>query len=180
MWTKTDVEEEARPLYPMMLESPELRWSFIRKIYPIICIQLFATITVAATVISIPPIAHFFANTSAGLALYVFLVITTFVSIVVPVVFLFPEASGDLRSPRDLHHFSRVRDWIGLCIHEWISTMIYGCLASLLYCAYIVYDTDNLIKRYTYDEYIRAAVTLYVDIINLFLSLLTIFRAADS
>ena len=61
-----------------------------------------------------------------------------------------------------------------------ISTMIYGCLASLLYCAYIVYDTDNLIKRYTYDEYIWAAVTLYVDIISLFLSLLRIFRAADS
>ncbi|KAJ4910312.1 Bax inhibitor-1 family protein [Raphanus sativus] len=55
--------------------------------------------------------------------------------------------------------------------------MIYGCLASVIFCGYIVYDTDNLIKRYTYDEYIWAAVSLYLDIINLFLSLLTIFRA---
>ena len=61
-----------------------------------------------------------------------------------------------------------------------LSVMIYGCLASIIFCGYIVYDTDNLIKRYSYDEYIWAAVSLYLDIINLFLSLLTIFRAADS
>lgn len=61
-----------------------------------------------------------------------------------------------------------------------ISVMIYGCLASVIFCGYIVYDTDNLIKRYSYDEYIWAAVSLYLDIVNLFLSLLTVFRAADS
>lgn len=61
-----------------------------------------------------------------------------------------------------------------------ISTMIYGGLASLIFCGYIIYDTDNLIKRYGYDEYVWAAVALYLDIINLFLSLLTLFRAADS
>uniref|UniRef100_A0A161Y3F8 BI1-like protein n=1 Tax=Daucus carota subsp. sativus TaxID=79200 RepID=A0A161Y3F8_DAUCS len=61
-----------------------------------------------------------------------------------------------------------------------ISEMIYGCLASVIFCGYIVYDTDNLIKRYTYDDYIWASVSLYLDIINLFLSLLTVFRAADN
>lgn len=61
-----------------------------------------------------------------------------------------------------------------------ISVMIYGGLASIVFCGYIVYDTDNLIKRYSYDEYIWAAVALYLDVINLFLSLLSIFRAADS
>lgn len=60
-----------------------------------------------------------------------------------------------------------------------ISVMIYGCLAAIIFCGYIVYDTDNLIKRYSYDEYIWAAVSLYLDIINLFLALLTIFRAAE-
>lgn len=60
-----------------------------------------------------------------------------------------------------------------------ISAMIYGCLASIIFCGYIIYDTDNLIKRYSYDEYIWAAVALYLDVINLFLSLLTVFRAAD-
>ncbi|KAJ8641434.1 hypothetical protein MRB53_018128 [Persea americana] len=61
-----------------------------------------------------------------------------------------------------------------------ISTMIYGGLAALIFCGYIVYDTDNIIKRYSYDEYIWAAVALYLDVINLFLALLNIFRAADT
>ncbi|CAN0898195.1 Protein LIFEGUARD 4 [Linum grandiflorum] len=53
----------------MMLESPELRWSFIRKIYSIITIQLLATVAVASVVVSVRPIAVFFVTTSAGLAL---------------------------------------------------------------------------------------------------------------
>ena len=57
--------------------------------------------------------------------------------------------------------------------------MIYGGLAALIFCGYIVYDTDNLIKRHSYDEYIWASVSLYIDIINLFLALLTLFRAAE-
>lgn len=61
-----------------------------------------------------------------------------------------------------------------------ISVMIYGVLAAIIFCGYIIYDTDNLIKRYAYDEYIWAAVALYLDVINLFLSLLTVFRASDS
>ena len=61
-----------------------------------------------------------------------------------------------------------------------LGVMIYGGLASIIFCGYIVYDTDNLIKRYNYDEYIWAAVSLYLDIINLFLSLLSFFRAAES
>ncbi|KAE8817875.1 BI1-like protein [Hordeum vulgare] len=61
-----------------------------------------------------------------------------------------------------------------------ISLMVYGGLAALVFCGYIIYDTDNLIKRYSYDEYVWAAVALYLDVINLFLSLLTLFRASDS
>lgn len=61
-----------------------------------------------------------------------------------------------------------------------VGYMVYGVIASLIFCGYIIYDTDNLIKRYSYDEYVWASVSLYLDIINLFLSLLTLFRAADS
>ncbi|KAJ4744592.1 Bax inhibitor-1 family protein [Rhynchospora pubera] len=60
------------------------------------------------------------------------------------------------------------------------SVMIYGGLGALVFSGYIIYDTDNLIKRHTYDEYIWATVSLYLDIINLFLQLLTLLRAADS
>lgn len=60
-----------------------------------------------------------------------------------------------------------------------LSYMIYGGIASLIFSGYIIYDTDNLIKRYTYDQYIWASVSLYLDVINLFLSLLTFFRAVE-
>lgn len=84
MWNqgygKTDVESGARPLYPMMLESPELRWSFIRKVYSIIAIQLLATIAVGAVVVTVRPIATFFATTGAGLAVYIVLVFVPFIS----------------------------------------------------------------------------------------------------
>lgn len=82
MWAqpyrKGDLEVGARPLYPMMLESPELRWSFIRKIYSILAVQLLVTIAVAAVVVSVPPIATFFVSTGGGLALYIVLIILPF------------------------------------------------------------------------------------------------------
>lgn len=60
-----------------------------------------------------------------------------------------------------------------------IGVMIYGCVGSIIFSGYIVYDTDELIKRHTYDEYVAASVALYLDIINLFLSLLRIFSALN-
>ncbi|KAF9677632.1 hypothetical protein SADUNF_Sadunf08G0127800 [Salix dunnii] len=60
------------------------------------------------------------------------------------------------------------------------SLMIYGCLGAIVFSGFIVYDTGNLIKRFSYDEYISAAINLYLDIINLFLALLNIFNAVDN
>jgi FtsH-binding integral membrane protein len=82
MWAqpyrKSDLEAGATPLYPMMLESPELRWSFIRKIYSILAVQLLVTIAVAGVVVSVPPIATFFVSTGGGLALYIVLIFVPF------------------------------------------------------------------------------------------------------
>ncbi|KAF8006448.1 hypothetical protein BT93_K0670 [Corymbia citriodora subsp. variegata] len=241
MWAqphRKDVESGARPLYPMMLEAPELRWAFIRKIYSIVALQLLVTIAVGAVVVSVHPIAHFFVSTSAGLALYIVLIITPFV-VLCPLYYYHQRhpvnylllgiftitlafaigltcafTSGKVILEAVILTAAVV---VGLTVYTFwaarrgqdfnflgpflfgaiivlmvfafiqilfplgkISVMIYGCLASLIFCGYIVYDTDNLIKRYSYDEYIWAAVSLYLDIINLFLSLLTIFRAAES
>ncbi|CAH1448582.1 unnamed protein product [Lactuca virosa] len=41
--------------------------------------------------------------------------------------------------------------------------MIISFVVALLYCGFIIYDTDNLIKRCSYDEYILAATMLYID-----------------
>ncbi|GKU86518.1 hypothetical protein SLEP1_g1030 [Rubroshorea leprosula] len=241
MWNqpyrKDDVESGARPLYPMMLESPELRWSFIRKVYSIITLQLMATIVVAAVVVSVHPISHFFVSTGVGIALYIVLILVPFITLcplyyyhqrhpvnylllgvftislafVVGLTCAFTSGKVILESviltavvvvsltlytfwaARRGHDFSFLGPFLFgavlvLIVFAFIqilfplgklSVMIYGCLASIIFCGYIIYDTDNLIKRYTYDEYIWAAVSLYLDIINLFLSLLTIFRVAD-
>lgn len=241
MWAqpfrKDDVEAGARPLYPMMLESPQLRWAFIRKIYSILTIQLIATIAVAATVVSVRPIATFFVSSGAGLALYIVLIILPFIvlcplyyyhqkhpvnyfllgiftlslafavgltcaftsgkvileSVILTSVVVVSLTLYTFWAARRGHDFNFLGPFLFgavmvLMVFALIqilfplgrlSVMIYGCLASLIFCGYIIYDTDNLIKRYTYDEYIWAAVSLYLDIINLFLSLLTLFRAAE-
>ncbi|XP_076931887.1 protein LIFEGUARD 2-like [Bidens hawaiensis] len=53
-----------------------------------------------------------------------------------------------------------------------IVVMMHRWLVAKIFCGYIVYDTDTLIKRYTYDDFIWAAVALYLDVINLFMGLL--------
>lgn len=60
------------------------------------------------------------------------------------------------------------------------STAIYGGISALIFCGYIVYDTDNLIKRFTYDEYILASAALYLDILNLFLAILRVLSQRNN
>lgn len=76
-----DVEAGARLLYPMMLESPELRWAFIRKIYAILTAQMALTVAVAYVVVTVRPISHFFVSSGAGLGLYIFLLILPLIGI---------------------------------------------------------------------------------------------------
>lgn len=232
-----DLESGDPRLYPTMLESPELRWSFIRKIYSILALQMLITIAVSAVVITVRPISHFFVSTGAGLGLYIFLIIFPFIvlcplylyrqrhpvnllllglftvgiSFAVGLTCAFTKGKVILESAiltavvvisltlytfwaaRRGHDFNFLGPFLFAAIMILmvfafiqlfipmgrISIMIYGALAAIIFCGYIIYDTDNLIKRYSYDEYVWAAVALYLDIINLFLSLLTLFRAVD-
>ncbi|ONI28563.1 hypothetical protein PRUPE_1G148200 [Prunus persica] len=57
---------------------------------------------------------------------------------------------------------------------------VYGAIGAVIFSGYIVYDTDNLIKRFTYDEYIWASITLYLDILNLFLTILRMLRQSNN
>ncbi|CAI9781204.1 unnamed protein product [Fraxinus pennsylvanica] len=72
---KDDVEAGTNLLYPLMQESPELRWAFIRKVYLIIIVQLLFTIAVASVVVIVHPIAAFFSTTRIGLAIYIVIVL---------------------------------------------------------------------------------------------------------
>ncbi|XP_015868142.1 BI1-like protein [Ziziphus jujuba] len=60
------------------------------------------------------------------------------------------------------------------------SSAVYGAIGAIIFSGYIVYDTHNLIKRFSYDEYIWAAITLYLDILNLFLTILRMLRQGDN
>lgn len=53
---------------------------------------------------------------------------------------------------------------------------VFALIGAMIFSMYIVYDTDNLIKRHSYDEYVWASVELYLDILNLFLRLLQILQ----
>ncbi|KAJ9547664.1 hypothetical protein OSB04_020207 [Centaurea solstitialis] len=87
MWNRTfqktdDVESGAtEPLYPAMIESPELRWSFIRKIYSIVAIQLILTVVVGAFVVSYHPVVTFLTTTRGGLACYILIIVTPFITL---------------------------------------------------------------------------------------------------
>lgn len=236
---KTDIESgSSEPLYPMMLESPELRWSFIRKIYSIVAVQLLLTAAVGALVVTYHPIVTFFTTTNGGLACYLLLIIAPFITlcplsyyyqrhpvnyillaiftitlafavgltcsftsgkvileaVILTAVVVVSLTGFTFWAAKRGHDFNFLGPFLFgavmvLIVFSFIqiffplgkiSVMVYGGLSAIVFCGYIVYDTDNLIKRYTYDEYIWAAVALYLDIINLFISLLTILRAADT
>lgn len=222
----------------MMNEAPELRWSFIRKIYSIIAVQLLLTVFVASIVVTVRPVSQFFVTTNVGFGLYIFLIF-------LPIILLWPLSKYYQKHPVNLILLGAFTVTmsipiglscaftsgkvileaailtavvvVGLTLYTFwaakrgqdfnflgpflfsavlvllvfgliqaffplgkVSTMIYGGLGAIIFAGYIVFDTDNLIKRYSYDEYIWAAISLYLDIINLFLSLLSILRAADN
>ncbi|XP_075252838.1 protein lifeguard 2-like [Convolutriloba macropyga] len=65
-----------------------------------------------------------------------------------------------------------------------ILTAVYGSLGALVFSAYLVIDTQMMIggnHRYTIspEEYIFAAINLYLDIINIFLYILTILQVLN-
>ncbi|KAG6535117.1 protein LIFEGUARD 2-like [Zingiber officinale] len=225
-------------LYPNMAESPVLRWAFIRKLYFILTLQLALTAAIAAVVVLVKPIPHFFVSSIAGYGLYIFLLILPFIilcplyafrerhpinllllglftvsmSFAVGMTCAFTSGKVILEAAvltavvvvsltlytfwaaRRGHDFNFLGPFLFAAVLVLLvfaliqilfplgklSKMIYGGLAALVFSGYIIYDTDNLIKRFTYDQYIWAAVSLYLDVVNLFLSLLTLFSAADS
>ncbi|XP_004429432.1 PREDICTED: protein lifeguard 4 [Ceratotherium simum simum] len=57
--------------------------------------------------------------------------------------------------------------------------LVLAALGALLFCGFIVYDTHSLMHRLSPEEYVLAAISLYLDIINLFLHLLRFLDAVN-
>ncbi|RCV38715.1 hypothetical protein SETIT_8G164500v2 [Setaria italica] len=51
-----------------------------------------------------------------------------------------------------------------------VGITIYGFLATIVFSGFIIFDTHMLLKRHTYNEYVVAAISLYLDVINLFMA----------
>lgn len=55
---------------------------------------------------------------------------------------------------------------------------VYGLVGALIFCGFILVDTQLICTRLGYDDYIVAAIELYLDLINLFLKLLRLLAAS--
>lgn len=58
--------------------------------------------------------------------------------------------------------------------------LIYGGLAALIFSGYILVDTQLIIRHHHVEEEIAAAISLYLDIINLFLAILRILNSQQN
>ncbi|PWA78219.1 bax inhibitor 1-related protein [Artemisia annua] len=193
-----DYDIEAAKHYPSQMEDPQLRWGFIRKVYSILTLQLLLTAIIAGIVVMTPRINQFF-RTRNGLIVYLIIAIFTIIrEIILQASILTTVLAVSLTL---FTFWAAKRGWdfnflypflfctlILILLFTMIEIfypmgsmvrMVISFIVALLYCGFIIYDTDNLIKRCSYDEYIIAAAMLYVDMINLFVTLLQILGFID-
>jgi FtsH-binding integral membrane protein len=58
--------------------------------------------------------------------------------------------------------------------------LVYGVVAALIFSGYILVDTQLVMRHYHVEEEIAAAISLYLDIINLFLAILRILNSQQN
>ncbi|XP_025258416.1 protein lifeguard 4 isoform X1 [Theropithecus gelada] len=94
-----------------------------------------------------------------------------------------------LQSKRDFSKFGAglfALLWI-LCLSGFLKLFFYSetmelvlaAAGALLFCGFIIYDTHSLMHKLSPEEYVLAAISLYLDIINLFLHLLRFLEAVN-
>ncbi|KAJ2157023.1 hypothetical protein GGF46_004785 [Coemansia sp. RSA 552] len=57
--------------------------------------------------------------------------------------------------------------------------LVVAAVSALVFCGYIMYDTHMIMNRMSPDDYVLASVSLYLDIVNLFLAILRILGDRD-
>ncbi|TKX30742.1 Bax inhibitor-1/YccA family protein [Campylobacter aviculae] len=68
---------------------------------------------------------------------------------------------------------------LNLFMGSGLLNLIISAVAAILFSFYILYDTQNIIRG-NYETPIEGAVALYLDFVNLFISLLNILRSFNS
>lgn len=56
---------------------------------------------------------------------------------------------------------------------------VYGACGAVLMSGYILYDTSNIMRRLGPDDYVIAAIEIYIDVITLFLYILQMLSSND-
>jgi protein lifeguard len=64
--------------------------------------------------------------------------------------------------------------------HSKTIELIYGVAAALIFSGYILVDTQLIMRHYHVEEEIAASISLYLDIINLFLAILRILNSQQN
>lgn len=57
--------------------------------------------------------------------------------------------------------------------------LVYSGGIAILFSGYILYDTQMIMRKYHADEEIAAAISLYLDVLNLFLAILRILNSQN-
>ncbi|KAK8184986.1 transmembrane BAX inhibitor motif-containing protein [Phyllosticta capitalensis] len=58
--------------------------------------------------------------------------------------------------------------------------LVYGIICALIFSGYVLVDTSLIMRHYHVEEEIAAAISLYLDIINLFLAILRILNSQNN
>jgi FtsH-binding integral membrane protein len=61
---------------------------------------------------------------------------------------------------------------LGFGIYSSVLDIVISVVSSIVFSLYIVYDTYMIFNRYSPEDYVPAVLDLYLDVVNLFLSLL--------
>ncbi|GJN14259.1 hypothetical protein PR202_gb01058 [Eleusine coracana subsp. coracana] len=194
-------------LYPGISRGESaLRWGFVRKVYGILAAQLILTTAVSALTV-LHPTLNATLSTSPGLAracrpaLHLIgvacantegrIVLEALILTAGVVASLTAYAFWAAKKGKEFGYLGPIL-FSGLTILVLtsfvqifiplgpVSVAVFGGLGALVFSGFILYDTESLIKRHTYDEYIWASVGLYLDILNLFLTILNILRSMQS
>ena len=89
------------------------------------------------------------------------------------------------------YDFSFMEAGLGMCL--WILLLwgifalifgvqtgyVYALAGSILFSGYIIYDTYMICERLDPEDYVMAAIELYLDLVNLFLHILRVLSESD-
>lgn len=64
-----------------------------------------------------------------------------------------------------------------LFVHSESANLAYAWITSVLFSLFILYDTSRIMRTHESNEYVRGALSLYLDFLNLFLAILRILSS---